>query len=80
MLKLDEEVKVLENLVSGHSSKKCGFLPGKDICNTFKNLPALENYLQEDTKMALIYIGSYICCKDERIDGTFFIMRNMVVF
>ena len=38
----------------------------------FENLPELENYLQEDTKMALIYIVRYICCKDKRIDDTFF--------
>ena len=79
-MKLGEEVKVLENLESGHSCKKCGFLPNEDISNVFENLPALENYLQEDTKTALVYNAAYICSKDRRIDDTFFIMRNMVVF
>lgn len=29
---------------------KCGFLPNKDICDVFENLPELGNSLQEDTK------------------------------
>ena len=32
----------------------------------------LKNFLQEDTKMSLTYIAEHICCKDEKIDDTFF--------
>ena len=71
-MKLDEKVKVIENLESGHSCQKCEFLSNEDICNMLENLPESENSPQDDTRWALIYIAGYICCNDERIDGTFF--------
>ena len=71
MLKLNEETKVPENLEFGYSRQKYGILSNEDICNTFENLPDLENSMQEDTKMTLTYIAGYICRKP---------MKRMVVF
>ena len=70
MLKLDEQVKVLENRESEHSFQEYRFLSNEDICSVFGNLPGLEKALQENTKMRQIYAG-YICGKDERIDDIF---------
>ena len=67
-MKLDEEVKVLENLKSGHSCQKYGFLPIVDIRNVFEKLPDIENSLKVETRMTSTFIAGYICCKNERID------------
>ena len=44
--------------------------------DAFENLQELENSRQEDTKVALTYIARYPRCKGERIEDTFFIIRN----
>ena len=35
-MKLDEKVKVFENLESKHLWQKCEFFPNEDICNVFE--------------------------------------------
>lgn len=70
LLKLHKEAQVLENLKSGNLLEKSEFF---SWC-----VWKLENSQKEGTKVALLtYISRYPCCKGERIDGIFFIIRNM---
>ena len=49
---------------SGHSCARCGFLLTEEMCEIFHDLAKLEETLDMDTKLALIYIAGYIIRKD----------------
>ena len=49
---------------SGHSCARCGFLLTEEMCEIFHDLVKLEETMDMDNKMALIYIAGYIIRKD----------------
>ena len=55
---------------SGHSCARCGFLLTEEMCEIFHDLAKLEETLDMDTKMALIYSAGYIIRKDIESDGS----------
>ena len=47
LLKLNEKIKVLENLKSGHSCIKYVFLVSEYICDVFENLPEFRDWINQ---------------------------------
>lgn len=58
------------NVELGHSCSKCGFLLTEEMCEVFHNLTQLEETLDVNTKMALVYIAGYIVRNDNEIDDS----------
>lgn len=71
LLRLDNSF-ALEATNSSHSCDKCAYNLDEQFCEIFDNLPSLENSVNVDVKMALVYVSGYVVKNKKATDDTFF--------